>query len=160
MPEKPPVDNTADPPDQEPERSADPILDRSKSSRRSLVTWSKAQMSSGQDRLSVHFAKHRQRPLVDVGLRIYERDRESAGTVVGSAIAFRLFLFFVPLLLFVVGLAGFVATWVDANSVNDSAGLTGSLAVQINTALSQARAAHVGRPCCSDWSVWRAPAAR
>ena len=94
-------------------------------------------MSSGQGRLSLRFAKHRQRPLVDVGLRIYQRDRESAGTVVGSAIAFRLFLFFVPLLLFVVGLAGFVATWVDADSVNDSAGLTGSLAVQINTALSQ-----------------------
>ena len=42
-----------------------------------------------------------------------------------------------PLLLFVVGLAGFVATWVDADTVNDSAGLTGSLAVQINSALSQ-----------------------
>ena len=94
-------------------------------------------MSSGQGRLSSYFAKHRQRPLIDLGLRIYQRDRESAGAVVGSAIAFRLFLFFVPLLLFVVGLAGFVATWVDADTVNDNAGLTGSLAVQIDAALSQ-----------------------
>jgi uncharacterized BrkB/YihY/UPF0761 family membrane protein len=94
-------------------------------------------MSSGQGRLSVYSAKYRDRTLVDLGLRIYQRDRESAGAVVGSAIAFRLFLFFVPLLLFVVGLAGFVATWVDADTVNDSAGLTGSLAAQINTALSQ-----------------------
>ena len=42
-----------------------------------------------------------------------------------------------PLLLFVVGLAGFVASWVDADTVNDNTGLTGSLAVQINSALSQ-----------------------
>jgi uncharacterized BrkB/YihY/UPF0761 family membrane protein len=124
-------------PDQEPESSADPILDGSSASRRSLVAWSKAQMSAGHDRLSVHFAKHGHRPLVDLALRIYERDRESAGAVVGSAIAFRLFLFFVPLLLFVVGVAGFVAMWVDADTVNDSTGLTGTLAVQINTALSQ-----------------------
>ena len=44
---------------------------------------------------------------------------------------------FVPLLLFVVGLAGFVATWVDADSVNDGASITGTLAAQIDTALSQ-----------------------
>jgi membrane protein len=131
------VHSPRDLPDQEPEASADPILDESDSTRRGLVAWSKAQMSSGQSRLSMQFAKHRHRPLVDVGVRIYHRDRESAGTVVGSAIAFRLFLFFVPLLLFIVGLAGFVATWVDAETVNDGAGLTGSLAVQINSALSQ-----------------------
>lgn len=43
---------------------------------------------------------------MDLALRWYERDREAAGTVVGSALAFRLFLFFIPLLLFVVGLTG------------------------------------------------------
>ena len=59
------------------------------------------------------------------------------GTVVGSAIAFRLFLFFVPLLLFLVGVAGFVSHVVDADDVNEDAGLTGSLAAQIDTALSQ-----------------------
>ena len=138
MPETPLTDDAADQADHEPEPSADPIVDGSDSSRRSVGTWGKAQMSSGQSQLSLRFAKHRDRPLVDLGLRIYQRDRESAGTVVGSAIAFRLFLFFVPLLLFVVGLAGFVATWVDADTVNDNAGLSGSLAVQINSALSQA----------------------
>ena len=137
MPETPLTDDAGDRADHESESSADPIVDRSDSTRRSLGAWSKAQMSSGQSQLSLHFAKHRDRPLVDLGLRIYQRDRESAGTVVGSAIAFRLFLFFVPLLLFVVGLAGFVAEWVDADTVNDNAGLTGSLAVQINSALSQ-----------------------
>jgi len=74
---------------------------------------------------------------VDLGLRLYRRDRESAGTVVGAAVALRLFLFFVPLLLFVVGLLGIISSWVDADDVNEQAGVTGSLASQINTALSQ-----------------------
>jgi uncharacterized BrkB/YihY/UPF0761 family membrane protein len=80
--------------------------------------------------------QHRDRPLVDVGLRIYHRDREAAGTVVGSALAFRLFLFFVPLLLFLVGLLGFLAGTVDGGDVA-SAGISGSLAGQINSALAQ-----------------------
>ena len=46
-------------------------------------------------------------------MRLYDRDRDSAGTVVSSAIAFRLFLFFVPMLLFVVGVLGFFAEHVD-----------------------------------------------
>src|SRR4051812_30540274 len=37
--------------------------------------------------------------LIDVAMLIRERDREAAGTVAGSAVAFRLFLFFVPMLL-------------------------------------------------------------
>ena len=104
---------------------------------RTLVAWSKAQVSSGQDRLTQRFDKYRDRPLVDLGLLIHQRDRESAGAVLGSAVAFRMFLFFVPLLLFVVGLAGFVASWVDADSVNEGASITGALAEQIDTALSQ-----------------------
>ena len=69
-------------------------------------------------------------------MRVYERDRDSAGTVLGSAIAFRLFLFFVPLLLFVVGLAGFFGEVVSAEDVDD-AGIAGTLAAQIGTALEQ-----------------------
>ena len=58
------------------------------------------------------------RPVVDLGLRIYQRDREAAGGVVGAAVAFRLFLFFVPLLLMVVGLAGLLARWIDADRLS------------------------------------------
>ena len=68
-------------------------------------------MSAGQVRAAALLDKYGDRPLLDVGLRIYQRDRESAGTIVGSALAFRLFLFFVPLLLFVVGVLGFLAEW-------------------------------------------------
>ena len=41
--------------------------------------------------------RHRDRPLVDVALTLHERDGAIAGAVISSAIAFRLFLFFVPL---------------------------------------------------------------
>ena len=50
--------------------------------------------------------------------------------------ALRLFLFFVPLLVFVVGIAGFVSTHVGSDDV-DTVGITGGLARQINEALTQ-----------------------
>jgi uncharacterized BrkB/YihY/UPF0761 family membrane protein len=102
-----------------------------------LVSGGRARLAGEQERFKRVLAKHEHRPLIDLALRFYQRDRESAGTVVGSAVAFRLFLFFVPLLLFVVGLLGFVATVVDANDVHEQTGITASLAVQIDTALSQ-----------------------
>jgi uncharacterized BrkB/YihY/UPF0761 family membrane protein len=80
--------------------------------------------------------RHRDRPLVDLALRFHLRDREAAGTVVSSAVALRLFLFFVPMLLFVVGIVGFFGGVVSSSDV-DSAGVTGSLARQIDTALNQ-----------------------
>ena len=93
-------------------------------------------MSAGQVRAAALLEKYGDRPLLDVGLRIYQRDRESAGTIVGSALAFRLFLFFVPLLLFVVGVLGFVAEFVSDVDPDD-VGITGGLARQINSALTQ-----------------------
>jgi membrane protein len=87
--------------------------------------------------LTERFRRYETMPLVDLGMRIYHRDRQISGTVVGSAIAFRLFLFFVPLLLFIVGIAGFASHVVDADDINEEAGLSGSLASQIDTALSQ-----------------------
>jgi len=102
-----------------------------------LVTRGRTRLTREQERLEQMLARHEHRPLIDVALRIYRRDRESAGTVVGSAVAFRLFLFFVPLLLFLVGLLGIIATWVEPEDVHDQTGITGSLAVQIDSALSQ-----------------------
>ena len=104
---------------------------------RALVERSRARFADEQSRINELIDKHHNRPLIDVGLRIYERDREAAGTIVGSALAFRLFLFFVPLTLFVVGALGFLARWVESDDINDAAGLSGTIAVQIDTALSQ-----------------------
>ena len=55
----------------------------------------------------------------------------------GSAIAFRLFLFFVPLLLLVVGIAGFASGFVTAGTVSKTAGIYGSLGAEISEAFHQ-----------------------
>jgi uncharacterized BrkB/YihY/UPF0761 family membrane protein len=120
--------------------SSEPRPDQPASSHghvRDLVPRRRTWLTGEQERFGRIFAKHEHRPMIDVALRIYRRDRESAGTVVSSAVAFRLFLFFVPLLLFLVGLLGFIAPWVDAEEVQEEARITGSLAVQIDSALSQ-----------------------
>jgi uncharacterized BrkB/YihY/UPF0761 family membrane protein len=85
----------------------------------------------------------RRSPLVDAGFRVIERDRESAGTVLGSAIAFRLFLFFVPLLLVLVGLTGIIGSREQADDLNEEAGLGGVMADQIRAAFDQ--------PTSSQW---------
>ena len=111
--------------------------DRSRRRFNTLVARGHGRLGEVQQRFSSMLARHQHRPLIDVALRIHRRDRESAGTVVGSAVAFRLFLFFVPFLLFAVGLLGFAASWIDAEEVSEQTGVTGSLAVQIDAALSQ-----------------------
>jgi uncharacterized BrkB/YihY/UPF0761 family membrane protein len=105
-------------------------------SQRELSGWQR-RLSSEQERFGRIVAKYEHRPLIDVALRIYRRDRESAGSIAGSAVAFRLFLFFVPFMLVVVGLLGFITTWVDADSVYQQTGVTGTVAVQIDSALTQ-----------------------
>jgi uncharacterized BrkB/YihY/UPF0761 family membrane protein len=104
---------------------------------RALVERSRQRVSAGQTRLNALIDKYQDRPLLDVTLRILQRDREGAGTLVGSALAFRLFLFFVPLTLFAVGVIGVLASWFDLHELNATAGLTGTLAAQMNTALAQ-----------------------
>jgi uncharacterized BrkB/YihY/UPF0761 family membrane protein len=120
--------------------SSEPPADQSESSAGrlgDLFALGRTRLSGEQERFTRMLAKQEHRPLIDVALRIYRRDTESAGTVLGSAVAFRLFLFFVPLMLFLVGLLGIIATWVDAADVHEQTGVTGSLAAQIDSALSQ-----------------------
>jgi len=104
---------------------------------RALVNRSRERIAVEQAHLSELIDRYHNRPLLDVSLRIYQRDREAAGTIVGSALAFRLFLFFAPLTLFVVGVLGFVARWIGATDLNEAAGVSGTLAAQIDTAMSQ-----------------------
>jgi uncharacterized BrkB/YihY/UPF0761 family membrane protein len=115
--------------------SPDPDVQSSRGFK-ALAERGREQVAASQERIEKLLEKHKHQPVIDVGLRIYQRDRESAGTLVGSAIAFRLFLFFIPLLLFSVGLLGFLRQWIGRDDV-DSAGITGSLAEQIDTALTQ-----------------------
>jgi uncharacterized BrkB/YihY/UPF0761 family membrane protein len=103
---------------------------------RAVLERSRERIATEQAHLNELIERYHDRPLLDVALRIYQRDRESAGSVVGSAVAFRLFLFFVPLTLFVVGILGFLARWIEPADLNSTAGLGGTLAAQINTAMS------------------------
>jgi uncharacterized BrkB/YihY/UPF0761 family membrane protein len=80
-------------------------------------------------------------PVVDAGFLIYERDRVSAGSVLGSAIAFRLFLFFVPFMLFGIGLVGLVSGHVDADSISRAGSIRGQLAEQLRSAQDQSTTA-------------------
>jgi uncharacterized BrkB/YihY/UPF0761 family membrane protein len=82
-------------------------------------------------------AKYQGVPGVDVALGIFRRDRQAAGAVMSSALAFRLFLFFLPLLLLTIGVAGFASDIVDARSANRVAGISGGLAKQVGTAFHQ-----------------------
>jgi len=82
-------------------------------------------------------AKYQGLPGVDVVLGIFRRDRQAAGAVMSSALAFRLFLFFMPLLLLTIGVAGFASDIVDARSANQAAGISGGLATQVGTAFHQ-----------------------
>ena len=79
--------------------------------------------------------------VVDFVMRLIDRDRETDGSVVASAVALRVFLFFLPMLLVVVGLAGFVRDHVSDTSVRVQTGVTGGLAAQINQALHQSNRA-------------------
>ena len=71
----------------------------------------------------------------------------------GSAIAFRLFLFFVPLLLLVVGIAGFASDLVTARQ---SAGMLVSTAAsgRRSARLFTSLGSHGGLRCCSACSGW------
>lgn len=81
--------------------------------------------------------RHRGRPLVDVALILHERDRSIAGAVISSAIAFRLFLFFVPLLLFGIGIMSQLAQLIDPEPAIRASRVGGSLREQIRAALDQ-----------------------
>ena len=74
---------------------------------------------------------------VDVAMGIHERDKNAAGTLLGSALSLRLFLFFVPLVLFSVGAAGLAGQYLGITSLTDEAGLSGSLAAEIDRAFDQ-----------------------
>lgn len=74
---------------------------------------------------------------VDIAMRMYERDKNAAGTLLGSALSLRLFLFFVPLVLVAVGTAGILGRHSDYDAVSSGAGISGSLATEIDSAFDQ-----------------------
>jgi|GEM_PF-714067 uncharacterized BrkB/YihY/UPF0761 family membrane protein len=116
--------------------------DGSEGRRRALADWVKVTTGSKRSALATRLDRWRAaNPVLDAGLLVYDRDRQMAGTVVSSALAFRLFLFFVPTVLAGVGLLGFVVSWADAEEINETSGLTGTLAGFVRDALAQSGSA-------------------
>lgn len=82
-------------------------------------------------------ARYQNLPVVNVVLGTLRKDRQTAGPVMSSALAFRLFVFFLPLLLLTIGVAGFASDIVDARSANQAGGISGGVAKQVSTAFHQ-----------------------
>jgi hypothetical protein len=91
----------------------------------------------GVTRAQRWLARYQGIPVVDVLVGTFRRDRRAAGSVMSSALAFRLFLFFLPLLLLTIGVAGFASDVADARSANRTAGFSGGLAKQVSMAFHQ-----------------------
>jgi len=98
------------------------------------TAWGRAQAERANDRFA---ALREQVTVVDVGARVYERDKEAGGTLLGSALALRLFLFFMPFVLLVVGLAGVLGGPTDGSATSESAGLSGTLKEYVDDAFAQ-----------------------
>lgn len=75
-------------------------------------------------------------PFGDTAVRVYERDKHAAGTLLGSALALRLFLFFVPSLLLLLGVAGLLGRYSSADSAAYF-GIGGPLGEEIDDAFEQ-----------------------
>lgn len=90
-----------------------------------------------QERVATRLRVYEDVPVVGLGVGLFRRDVEAGGSLAGSAVAFRLFTFFVPLVLFVVGLAGLLGRYSDPDDVTDDMGVTSALAAQMQTALEQ-----------------------
>ena len=65
-------------------------------------------------------------PFSDTAVGVYERDKHAAGTLLGSALALRLFLFFVPTVLLLFGVAGILGRYSTVDSSSEF-GIGGAL---------------------------------
>lgn len=70
---------------------------------------------------------------VDTAFRVYERDRERLGPLLSAAVAFRLFLFFVPYVAFFVILAGLFSVDRDDLAAVGLAGVTAQTVTDVST---------------------------
>ncbi len=102
------------------------------------LVWAPPWVRERVDRATTWFDDIRTRvSAIDVGMRVYERDKDAAGTLLGSALSLRLFLFFVPLVLFAVGMAGVFGHYFGVGTVSGDVGISGSLANEIDHAFDQ-----------------------
>ena len=84
----------------------------------------------GEELLTQAEARRPGSAIIDVAFRSYEQDARVAGGILAGAVAFRVFLFVVPFVFFIVAAAGFVAEALgrSAPEMLDEAGISGLLA--------------------------------
>jgi uncharacterized BrkB/YihY/UPF0761 family membrane protein len=84
----------------------------------------------GEELLTKAEARRPGSAIIDVAFRSYEQDTTVAGALLAGAVAFRVFLFVVPLVFFIVAGAGFLAEALgrSAPDLLDDAGVSGLLA--------------------------------
>jgi uncharacterized BrkB/YihY/UPF0761 family membrane protein len=117
--------------------------DESRAARRLAVvdTWARGVASERAATVKQQLERFQGRPVGAFVIRVWERDGVAAGNLLGSALAFRLFLFFLPLVLFVVGLVGVAASLIDAEMMIETASVSGALAAQVHSAFEQSNTA-------------------
>ncbi len=92
---------------------------------------------------------------VDLAVQYYERDRDSFASVLGAAVALRLFLFFIPVVVVIVSLVLLVAGQDGIKNLTEQAGVTGSLAAQVDQATRTTRNTTIGVILAGLWlMVW------
>jgi hypothetical protein len=92
---------------------------------------------------------------IDLAVTFYERDRDQFASVLGAAVALRLFLFIVPATVTVVGLVVLVAGQGGMVGAMRQASVTGSLAAQVRDATDVSRSAGLAVFVSGLWlSVW------
>lgn len=98
----------------------------------------RARREADNARLWAEDARERS-PLVAFGFSFYERDRERYGGLLAGAVAFRLFLWLVPFVLFLVGLLGAITDIENSapGDISDSLGLQGVLAETLSDSARQ-----------------------
>jgi len=77
-------------------------------------------------------------PFSGVAVAVYRRDKHAAGTLLGSALALRLFLFLLPTMLLLLGIAGILGRYSTVDSLQEL-GIGGALGDEIDTTFDQDR---------------------
>lgn len=88
--------------------------------------------------------EHRRKATLDLAVELRNRDREAFASVLGSAIALRLFLFTAALVVAIVGALNLVAGEWGLEHVLSSSGVTGEVADQVELAARSSTGRDVG----------------
>ncbi|HEY6532312.1 MAG TPA: YhjD/YihY/BrkB family envelope integrity protein, partial [Acidimicrobiales bacterium] len=92
---------------------------------------------------------------IDLAVNYYERDRDSFASVLGAAIALRLFLFIVPTILVVVSVILLIAGHDSVRSLAENSGITGDLASQVEDATNASTSTSLGLLLAGLWlTLW------